>query len=90
VGTFTFSVKATDSSNPPQVQTASLSVLIIAVHGFLYYSDTNSFNPNPINYPGAPATAATGMNDFGQVVGFYPDATGNIHAFVAIPQETLP
>jgi hypothetical protein len=30
------------------------------------------------------------MNDFGQVVGFYPDATGNIHAFVAIPQETLP
>jgi photosystem II stability/assembly factor-like uncharacterized protein len=89
VGTFNFSIKVTDSSKPPQTETASLSIQIIDVKGFFYSSDTKAFNASPVSYPGAPATAATGMNDFGQIVGFYADSAGNSHAFIAVPQETL-
>lgn len=87
IGTFNFSVKVTDSSTPPQVQTISASIQIIAVKGFVYSSDTKSFNT--ISFPGAPATVATGMNDFGQVVGYYADSAGKIHGFIAVPQQTL-
>jgi hypothetical protein len=46
-------------------------------HGFLYSHGTYT----PLNVPGAVATYATDINDQGQIVGYYSDASGT-HAFL--------
>jgi len=47
-------------------------------HAFLYASGSFS----SLNYPGAQETFAYGINDSGQVVGWYEDGTGREHAFL--------
>jgi probable HAF family extracellular repeat protein len=37
---------------------------------------------NPIDFPGATATAAVGINDHGQIVGFFMDIGSQIHGFL--------
>jgi probable HAF family extracellular repeat protein len=46
-------------------------------HGFLYSHGTYT----PLNVPGAVATYATDINDKGQIVGYYSDASGT-HGFL--------
>ncbi len=44
------------------------------------------YNFHPINYPGASATYAEGINNTGQIVGWYTDLTGT-HGFVVSRQR---
>jgi probable HAF family extracellular repeat protein len=50
-----------------------------AFHGFLL--DDGTFTQ--INFPGATATSAAGINDRGQIVGIFQDAAGAAHSFLA-------
>jgi probable HAF family extracellular repeat protein len=43
-----------------------------------------------LNYPGAQLTSATGINNLGQIVGTYVDASGVGHGFVATPNSGPP
>src|SRR3984893_2070555 len=54
-------------------------------NGFIYTVSTNNFAP--FDYPGALSTQLTGVNDFGQLVGFYFDGVGS-HGF--FQQATRP
>jgi probable HAF family extracellular repeat protein len=36
----------------------------------------------PINFPLATSTSAFGINDAGEIAGFYSDAAGNAHGFI--------
>ena len=36
----------------------------------------------PINFPLATSTTAFGINDTGEIAGFYTDAAGNTHGFI--------
>jgi probable HAF family extracellular repeat protein len=36
----------------------------------------------PINFPLATSTSAFGINDTGEIAGFYSDAAGNTHGFI--------
>jgi probable HAF family extracellular repeat protein len=36
----------------------------------------------PINFPRAASTTAFGINDTGEIAGYYTDAAGNTHGFV--------
>ena len=36
----------------------------------------------PINFPLATSTTAFGINDTGEIAGYYTDAAGNTHGFV--------
>ena len=47
--------------------------------GFLYSDGTYS----TLDVPGSIATEAIGINDLGQIVGYYTDAAGNEHGFLA-------
>jgi probable HAF family extracellular repeat protein len=38
-----------------------------------------------LDFPGALATQAEGINNLGQIVGFYVDANGGVHGFLATP-----
>jgi uncharacterized membrane protein len=52
---------------------------VFAGHGFLLNKGTfTSFD-----FPGALATAPLDINEAGQVVGFYKDAAGSDHGFIA-------
>jgi probable HAF family extracellular repeat protein len=56
--------------------------------GFLT-SDGTTFTP--IDVPGATRTVACGINDSGQIVGYFTDARGD-HGFLATPAavDTIP
>ena len=57
-----------------------------AAGGFICLpADCVAQNFTPINFPSAPFTSATGINDFGQIVGYYTDADGADHGFIAVP-----
>jgi hypothetical protein len=69
--------------------------LTFARHGFLKVGDTyttigladvyafNGAHGISINYPGADITVATGINDSGDIVGWYGDASGH-HGFLKV------
>ena len=44
----------------------------------------------PINYPGATGTYAYGINNSGQIVGAYSDASGNAHGFLKVGTAYTP
>ena len=48
-------------------------------HGFL--RSASGVFTNPIDPPGSTFTQAEGINDFGTIVGFYDDASGDEHGF---------
>jgi hypothetical protein len=50
-------------------------------HGFTTVNDPNGMNDGNLT------TTINGVNDFGQVVGFYVDANGNTDGFTATPQR---
>ncbi len=56
-------------------------------HGFLRSGSTYTTIDDPLAvFQGADeGTVATGINDAGQIVGYYPDATNNFHAFLYTP-----
>jgi hypothetical protein len=45
-------------------------------------------DPNAEHQPGSPGTTADGINDAGQIVGSYFDASIRVHGFLANPVET--
>jgi probable HAF family extracellular repeat protein len=51
-------------------------------HGFLKDGATYT----TLEVPGATDTVASGINDFGQIVGYFYDATGG-HGFLATPND---
>jgi hypothetical protein len=54
---------------------------------FSFFNDPLGANePNVAGAAGG--TCATGINDFGQIAGFYTDSSGVIHGFVATPTTT--
>jgi uncharacterized membrane protein len=52
-----------------------------------YVGDSSGFQL--LGFPGAALTLAEGLNNLGQVSGFYQDVAGNTHGFIATP-ATLP
>ncbi|MBV9745912.1 MAG: hypothetical protein JO099_19285 [Acidobacteriia bacterium] len=59
-------------------------------HGFLYNSNTGTYTflDDPaaaFNITGVEVTQITGINDAGDIAGFYTDANGIAHSFVAVP-----
>ena len=57
------------------------------MHGFVYSITSGTYRS--INDPnGIGTTTVNGINDSGQLVGFYVDANGNTDGFVATPTST--
>jgi hypothetical protein len=58
-------------------------------HGFIYNTHTGHYtfldDPSEAFHNGVEVTQITGINDFGQITGFYSDANGVFHSFVATP-----
>jgi hypothetical protein len=58
-------------------------------HGFFYNTNTGSYtfldDPSEAFNNGVEVTQITGINDLGEISGFYTDATGVFHGFVACP-----
>ncbi len=57
-------------------------------HGFLYNTNTGAYNflddPNEaFNSGGVEVTQITGINNSGEITGFYTDASGVAHGFIA-------
>ena len=56
-------------------------VVAICAHG-QNGKDASQFRYRTIDFPGAKATEAFGINERGDIVGDYTDATGNVHGFL--------
>ena len=60
-------------------------------HGFLYDTHTGKYtfldDPNVAFSNGVEVTQITGINNFGELTGFYSDANGVFHGFVAAVPE---
>jgi hypothetical protein len=60
-------------------------------HGFLYDTHTGKYtfldDPNAAFSNGVEITQITGINNFGEITGFYSDANGVFHGFVAAVPE---
>ena len=58
-------------------------------HGFLYNTNTTSYtfldDPAAMFHNGVEITQITGISNSGEIGGFYTDANGTFHSFVAIP-----
>jgi len=58
-------------------------------HGFLYNTHTGKYtfldDPSEAFHNGVEVTQITGINDAGEITGFYSDANGVFHSFVATP-----
>ena len=58
-------------------------------HGFLYNTNTGKYtfldDPNAAFNNGVEVTQITGINNSGEITGFYSDANGVFHGFVATP-----
>ena len=50
-------------------------------HGFTWMNGKFT----TVNYPAASSTTINGVNDEGDIVGFYTDAKGNTDGFVGLP-----
>jgi len=69
-------------------------------HGFLETVSYTGGDPDAVSsytstystldFPGAIATAAVGLNDLGQIVGIYEDSHDVMHGFVADPTTAVP
>jgi uncharacterized membrane protein len=59
-------------------------------HGFIYNTHTGQYtfldDPSEAFDNGVEVTQITGINNSGEITGFYSDANGVFHGFVAIPQ----
>ena len=60
-------------------------------HGFFYNTNTGQYSflddPNAAFNNGVEITQITGINDSGEITGFYSDANGVFHGFVASVPE---
>ncbi len=60
-------------------------------HGFIYDTHTGKYtfldDPNVAFSNGVEVTQITGINNFGEITGFYSDANGVFHGFVAAVPE---
>jgi len=58
-------------------------------HGFFYNTLTNSYtfldDPAAMFNNGVVVTQITGINNAGDIAGFYSDANGTFHSFIAVP-----
>jgi hypothetical protein len=64
-------------------------------HGFLYNTNTGQYSflddPSMAFFNGVEVTQLTGINSAGEIAGFYSDANGTFHGFVAdIPTGAVP
>jgi probable HAF family extracellular repeat protein len=59
-------------------------IFIRSSASYLQASSAQTTTGNPIVFPGAPNTTALGINNTGNVVGFWIDAAGQQHAFQAV------
>lgn len=61
----------------------------VSQHGFLYNTNTGTYtfldDPSEAFSNGVEVTQITGINDLGEISGFYTDAAGVFHGFVACP-----
>src|SRR5271169_2860925 len=65
----------------------SLIVFELALTGLLIFGGTamaDDFNFTPIDFPGALQTEATGINNSGQVAGWYQDGSEKTHGFLDV------
>jgi probable HAF family extracellular repeat protein len=46
------------------------------------------FTYTTLDVPGSALTQANGINDAGQIVGYYEDASGREHGFLAVPEPS--
>lgn len=62
-------------------------------HGFLYNTNTGKYtfvdDPSEKFNGGVEVTQITGINDSGELTGFYSDANGVFHAFTACPPDAF-
>jgi hypothetical protein len=58
-------------------------------HGYFYNTGTGSYtfldDPAAMFHDGVEITQITGITDSGEIAGFYTDANGTFHSFVAVP-----
>jgi hypothetical protein len=63
-------------------------------HGFLFNTNTDTYtfldNPAAMFHNGVEITQITGITNSGEIAGFYTDANGTFHSFVAIPTTATP
>jgi PEP-CTERM motif len=61
-------------------------------HGFFFNTNTNSYtfldDPAAMFHNGVEITQITGIGNSGEIGGFYTDANGTFHSFVAVPVAT--
>ncbi len=84
----TLDVPGTRDGFPQGINTAGGILVDADLHSFVY----SGGNLTPINVPGALGGEASsmGINDIGQVVGYYTDTAGHQHGFLATPASTVP
>ena len=65
-------------------QTLALGLLILGFFASrqIGSADSLAFDITPITFPDATSTRAIGINDSGQIVGWYDDASGHTHGFL--------
>lgn len=59
---------------------------MLPLQGFAIPAPGSSFAGAILQFPGSVDTGASGINSEGQIVGFYSDASGQTHGFLAVPQ----
>ncbi len=63
-------------------------------HGFIYNTNTGTYtyldDPNEQFFNGVEVTQITGINNAGEITGFYTDASGEAHGFVALQSVPEP
>ena len=63
-------------------------------HGFFFNTNANSYtfldDPAAMFHNGVEITQITGITNSGEIAGFYTDANGTFHSFVAIPTIRTP
>jgi hypothetical protein len=61
----------------------------LSQHGFFFNTNTDSYtfldDPAAMFHNGVEVTQITGITDLGEIAGFYTDANGTFHSFIAIP-----
>jgi hypothetical protein len=66
----------------------------LSQHGYFYDTNTNTYrfldDPAAAFHNGIEVTQITGINNAGEIAGFYTDANGTFHSFVAVPQAPEP